>query len=151
MTVCNIVPLGVLFRCPTEQGELYPIAGQNVQKLPILLFLPHKYQVTLRKKELPFVKRVPLVAIVPQGHHFGTFFSLSANINFPILEIKEGKFQTRILLLPILLDEKLSKMVEQWMSINYLRPWSLDSLSGRSTDELTKLRWKKNWSLIGKI
>ncbi len=34
----------------------------------------------LRKKEFPFEKRVPFVAIVPQGHHFGTLFSLSVRM-----------------------------------------------------------------------
>ena len=33
--------------------------------------------VLLRKKECPFEKRVPFLAIVPQGHSFGTLFSLS--------------------------------------------------------------------------
>ena len=55
-----MVPLEVLFRCPSDPG---------------VLFHKHDY----KAKECPFEKRVPFVVTVPQGHRFGTYFSLSVS------------------------------------------------------------------------
>ncbi len=41
----------------------------------------------LRRKECPFEKRVPFVAIVPQGHRFGSLFSLNVILSLYSLNL----------------------------------------------------------------